>query len=206
MRIFYLVAIGMFFLGCSSSTKSTDEEKYNRHVKAGITPIELLTEPFVLRFWMDRNGSYSRILSVYSDSTGNTAVLTTQGYSVRKPFLMKENDLVPYFENIRMQPIQDWQAFLIQLDSLKIKSFKDRLLKDTDGWRPGLSRLLVELKQGDSISRFTFWSDYPYLKNPYPADMAKYCELESFILSSFQPLNDLWQYEKENYYIGGLSE
>ncbi len=204
MKIFSLIGISLIFFGCSSTSKTTFEEKYSMHLKAGITPIELLREPFVLRIWMDGNGSYSRMLSVYSDSTSNTAVLTKHGYSVKRKFLKKKYEFVPYYENIRMHPIIGWEMFLTKLDSVNLESFADRPLNiATDGVRPGLSRILVELKQEDSISRFLFWSNYPYLKNPYPADMAKYFKFESFILSSFQPLYDQWKYEEENYYIGG---
>ncbi|MDX2361391.1 MAG: hypothetical protein QNK23_11340 [Crocinitomicaceae bacterium] len=160
----------------------------------GIIPIELIREGSITRIWIERSSSMNQILTIAQDTSGIYAEFVEVG------FHYKRDKKIAYFSKTEICPINGWNDFFIELDSINLKSLVSRKNDpSTDGiiMHHPMSRYLVEIKNEFEIKKFEFYSFYP--SQNFPEDMKKYSELEKLILTSFKPLVESLKFSQDCY-------
>ncbi len=197
MRIF-LYIIGVLGVLLMSGCKSKSTHIY------GLEPVELIRnhesilDPDVLRIWIDGSSSITKIVSIYFGPTITRGTYMEMGKTYKwRPFnKYKEKD---HYKHIPVTPLQGWDTFFNQLDALDYYRLWDRPHMESDGrvmhWL--MTKYLVEIKKGDIIKRFEFYSYYP--SQQFPEDMDKYKAFEKLIRTSFEPLLKNLKHDQEFY-------
>ncbi len=168
--------------GCKS--KST--YIYGLEPLESIRDYESILDEDVVRVWITGT-SITKVLSIYFGPTIRHATYLEMGKKYKKrPFnRYKEQD---HYKHIPVTPLQGWDTFFKQLDSLDYYRLWDRPFIESDG-RPmhrAMTKYLVEVKKGDIIKRFEFYSYYP--SQQFPDNMDKFKAFEKLIRTSFEPL------------------